>query len=50
MPLFLPASPPGHHDSESGSHCLDHKGHEFLSGEYSNIIQNEAQSSVQVKL
>lgn len=33
MPLFLPAAAPGHHDSEPGPHCLDHKSHEFLSGE-----------------
>lgn len=50
MSLFLPAAPPRHHDSESGSHCLDHKGHEFLSGECSKISRNEAQSFVQVTL
>lgn len=33
MPLLLPAAPAGDHDSEPGSHGLDHKGHELLSGE-----------------
>lgn len=45
MPVFLPAAALRHHDREPGSHCLDHKGYEFLSGEYGN--QCEAHSIVQ---
>lgn len=41
MSLLLPAAAPGHHDSEPGPHCLDHKGHEFLSGEYMHSVDQD---------
>lgn len=35
MHLLLPAPAAGRHDSEPGPDCLDHEGHEFLTGESS---------------
>lgn len=44
MHLLFPAAAPRHHDCQPGPHRLDHKGHEFFSGEFSQFVQNMNQN------